>query len=148
MRIFIAIRIFIILFIASLVALTVYAVSKSRPEAHIYESFRLDHCQICDCTNTPTNRLELAHCYPYNMAKGTDLEYLITTRTNCYTACHHDHLKYLHHGNFSKYWDTHTAWLIEQLHFAHIGARKDLTQADIDSGKAEYEKQATEIEHE
>ena len=110
----------------------------TRPEAHVYEKFRGTHCDLCDCASTSTNHMEWAHFYPYNMAVGTPLAYLIEARTNGATACHSCHLRILHHGNFSKYWDTRAAELVEEFKYNREHHLPPPSQADIDSGRALY----------
>lgn len=73
--------------------------SAARPEAHVYQKFRGDHCDMCG----GTNKLAWAHCFPYNMSTGT-LAYLRSSPTNGVTLCYAEHKNFAHYGNFSRYW--------------------------------------------
>jgi cytochrome c553 len=58
-----------------------------------YHNFLETECYICH----QSNDLNVAHGYPQILAKGTALEYLITTKTNCITLCRRCHSVF--HGN-------------------------------------------------
>jgi hypothetical protein len=90
------------------------AADSTRPEAHIYQQFKAHNCELCNTTED----LEWCHAYPYNMAVGTELAYLITEKTNGVTLCRPCHTCVSHFQNTRKYWNTRLIPIVRELQAA------------------------------